>query len=257
MEKLIKTRSWILKLTIGLGVFVPLYFMAAALGTKFGLWGWKFGFGKLMVGYGPKLLMLALVLPLISLILALVLKPRGGWLVALLCMIIPVAAMGYGKKMRATAKSLPFIHDITTDTQDPPQFTDVIIKARGTDSNSLDYMGKTVRGKDVLVSAAQVKAYPDIRTLVFSQDESILYERALKAVKAMGLELASSNKDTGIIEATYSSTWFGFKDDMVIRIRPSEGGGSVVDVRSISRVGGSDVGKNAARIRAFRDQLGG
>ena len=72
----------------------------------------------------------------------------------------------------------------------------------------------------------------------------------------MGWALKSEDVEGGIIEATDTTFWYGFKDDVVIRIRPSEGGGSVLDVRSISRVGGSDIGANAARIRKFLAIMG-
>jgi uncharacterized protein (DUF1499 family) len=73
----------------------------------------------------------------------------------------------------------------------------------------------------------------------------------------MGWEIAEADAAAGRIEATDTTFWFGFKDDVVIRIRPAEDGGSIVDIRSKSRVGMSDVGANAARIRAFRDRLTG
>ncbi len=256
MDKLAKIKSYFLKTAIGLTVFTPVFFIIAALGTKMGLWGWKFGFGKLTVGYGPKLMMLAFGVALIALILAFIVKPRKDWLVALLCLAVPVIGMGFGKSMKATAGSLPFIHDITTDTQTPPTFTQAIIDRRAQCSNSLDYIGTVVPRSEELVSAAQVKAYPDVRTLVFSDDADDLYKRALSTVNAMGWKLASCSEDTGIIEATDSSFWFGFKDDVAIRIRPSEGGGSILDIRSVSCVGGSDIGANANRIRKFRDKLG-
>lgn len=255
-EKLAKIKTYVLKAAIGLAIFTPVFFIIAALGTKMGLWGWKFGFGKLTVGYGPKLMMLTFVVTLIALILAVVLKPRKDWLVALLCLAVPVIGMGFGKSMKAKAGSLPFIHDITTNTQDPPVFTQAIIDRRAKCSNSLDYIGATIGKSATLVSAAQVKAYPDVRTLVFSDSTDALYKRALSTVSALGWKLASSSEDTDIIEATDSSFWFGFKDDVVVRIRPSEGGGSILDIRSVSCVGGSDIGKNANRIRKFRDKLG-
>ena len=71
------------------------------------------------------------------------------------------------------------------------------------------------------------------------------------AASQLGWKIKSENLEAGIIEATETTFWYGFKDDVVIRIQPSEGGGSVVDVRSISRVGGSDIGANADRIRKF------
>ncbi len=256
MEKLTKIKTYILKAAIGLAIFIPVFFMIAALGTKIGLWGWKFGFGKLTVGFGPKLMMLTFVVALIALILSIAIKPRKDWLIALLCLTVPIVGMGFGKNIKAKAGKLPFIHDITTDTQNPPTFTQAIIDRRAKCSNSLDYIGATIGKSDKLVSAAQVKAYPDVRTLVFSDSADALYKRALATVDAMGWKQASASAETGVIEATDSSFWFGFTDDVVIRIQASEGGGSILDIRSISCVGGSDIGANAARIRNFRKKLG-
>ncbi len=256
MEKLAKVKSYVVKIAIGLAIFTPIFFMVAALGSKIGLWGWRFGFGTLTVGYGPKLMMLTFVVALIALVLAFVIKPRKDWLVALLCLVVPIVGMGFGKSMKAKAGSLPFIHDITTDTQNPPNFTQAIIDRRAKCSNALDYIGATIGKSDKLVSVAQVKAYPDIRTLVFSDNADALYKRALATVGAMGWKQASASEETGLIEATDSTFWFGFKDDVAIRIQASEGGGSILDIRSISCVGGSDIGANAARIRKFREKLG-
>lgn len=255
MDKLTTIKSLVLKVAVGLALLTPVYFMVAALGAKFGVWGWKFGFGKLTVGYGPKLLMLTFIVSLVALLLSILGKPRKGWLVALLCLTVPVVGMGFGKSMKTKARSLPFIHDITTDTQDPPTFTKAIKDRRINCSNSLDYIGVTVPRSEQLVSAAQVKAYPDIRTLVFSEPAADLYKRALRTAKQMGWKLATASEDTGIIEATDSTFWFGFTDDVAIRIRPSEGGGSILDIRSVSCVGGSDIGKNAERIRKFTQAL--
>jgi uncharacterized protein (DUF1499 family) len=151
--------------------------------------------------------------------------------------------------------SLPFIHDISTDTQDPPGFTSVIMELRGEGSNPVNYVGKTFGRDAKLVSVEQVKAYPDVRTIVLSESPEIAFEKAIVAVTSLGWKLQSQSDATGIIEATDTSFWFGFKDDVVIRIRASEAGGSLIDVRSISRVGGSDIGANAARIRKFTDKF--
>ena len=66
--------------------------------------------------------------------------------------------------------------------------------------------------------------------------------------------MVESSKPDGRIEATATTTWFGFKADVVIRIRPTADG-SELDIRSKSRVGRSDVGKNAERIREFMSEL--
>jgi uncharacterized protein (DUF1499 family) len=76
------------------------------------------------------------------------------------------------------------------------------------------------------------------------------FQKALSAAINMGGEIIEANRDAGLIEATYTTYWFGFKDDMVVRITP-EKTGSRIDVRSVSRVGVSDVGTNAKRIRRF------
>ncbi len=257
MDKLTNIKSYFLKAAIGLAIFTPVFFAVAAIGTKSGLWGWMFGFVKMTMGYGPKIMMLTFVVSLIAVILSLIAKPRKDWMVALLCLAVPVIGMGFGKSVKAKAGKLPPIHDITTDTQNPPTFTQAIVDSRAKCSNSLDYIGTTYGKDKTLVSAAQVKAYPDIRTLVFTDNTATMYKRALATVDAMGWKLASRSEDMGTIEASYSSFWFGFTDDIAIRIRPSEGGGSLLDIRSVSCVGRSDLGKNAARIRKFRDALGG
>ena len=77
-----------------------------------------------------------------------------------------------------------------------------------------------------------------------------VFARSLEAAESLGWEIVSASEDEGRIEATATTLWFGFKDDVVIRVRP-DNGGSRVDLRSVSRVGGGDLGANAARIRAF------
>ncbi len=259
MEKLASLKYWLLKLAIGLAILLPVYFLIAALGTKFGLWSWQFGFGKLTFGYGPKLIMLALGVSLVSVILAFIVKPRKGWLVGLLCLSVPLAGFALGKKLRAKAGKLPPIHDITTDIQNPPTFSEAITtrRVKSQCSNTLEYIGQTFGKDKTLVSAAQVKAYPDIRTLVFTKSSKAVFDMALDAANSMGWEIVTNSKGAGTIEATATSFWYGFTDDVIVRIRPADGGGTLLDIRSISCVGRSDIGVNAARIREFRDKLEG
>ena len=143
------------------------------------------------------------------------------------------------------AQALPPIHDITTDTVDPPQF-DAVLPLRADAPNPPDY--------DPALAPQQQEAYPDLTPINVDAPPAQAHERALAAVEAMGWELVAADSDAGRIEATDTTFWFGFKDDVVIRVRPS-GGGSRVDVRSKSRVGLGDVGANAARIRAYRQVL--
>jgi uncharacterized protein (DUF1499 family) len=89
-----------------------------------------------------------------------------------------------------------------------------------------------------------------VKPLIIKLPHDRAFERALAVARAQGLRIVEANQDEGRIEAIDSTFWFGFKDDVVIRITPADGG-SRLDVRSVSRVGRSDIGTNAKRIRTF------
>ncbi len=135
------------------------------------------------------------------------------------------------------------IHDITTDTENPPVFVS-ILALRKDAPNSATYGGPEI-------AAQQHAAYPDIRTLVSDLSPSQAFERAGSVARRIGWKIVDENQAEGRIEATATTRWFGFKDDVVIRIAPSADNGSRVDIRSVSRVGRSDLGTNARRIRDF------
>lgn len=141
---------------------------------------------------------------------------------------------------------LPAIHDITTDTEDPPQFVAVV---------PLNTPDRTVYEGEA-IAAQQRAAYPDLQPVMLALPPQEAFDHALATVSEMGWELVEADAGAGRIEATDTTFWFGFKDDVVIRVRP-EGNASRVDVRSLSRVGGGDVGKNAERIRAYAAALAG
>ena len=257
--KAFRARRWLLKILIGLIILCPLWFIIAALGYKWGLWDLGFSFGTMTRGLGPKLLMGTAFLGLIGMILSFVVQPRKGVLVSLLAMILPIAGLGHAAKIGAKVDTLPFIHDITTDTQNPPMFSEIIMAERNAvpNVNTVDYIGKKDPRGEELVSVLQSKGYPDISTLILPDEPAVVFGEAKLAAKSLGWDIQSENLDGGYIEATETTFWYGFKDDIVIRIAPSEGGGSVVDIRSVSRVGGSDIGANAARIRKFLEIMRG
>ena len=140
---------------------------------------------------------------------------------------------------------IPPIHDITTDTANPPAF-DAAVQARGEGSNSLETKPETV--------AQQLAAYPDLEPLSSALPAGQAFDTALAVGQAMGWEIIAQDKAGGIIEAVDTTAIMAFKDDVVIRITAS-GSGSVIDLRSVSRVGVSDLGANAKRIRAFIEQF--
>lgn len=153
--------------------------------------------------------------------------------------VLPLAALGW------RARQLPPIHDISTDTEQPPRFVAVLPRRQGA-PNSTEY--------SAAVAAQQRRGYPDIAPALLALAAPEALARAEQVARDMGWEIVAVDPADGRIEATATTFLFGFKDDIVIRIS-AQGGGSRVDLRSLSRVGRSDLGANASRIRAFVQNL--
>ncbi|MEO5763617.1 MAG: DUF1499 domain-containing protein [Vicinamibacteria bacterium] len=146
------------------------------------------------------------------------------------------------------ARGVPAIHDISTDTDNPPAFVEVIpLRQAAGATNPPEYPGAAV-------AAEQKKAYPALAPLDLSLPAPEAFKKALAGARAMGWDVVSEQPGEGRIEATDTTAWFGFKDDIVIRVAATASG-SRIDVRSKSRVGRSDVGKNAARISGYLARL--
>ncbi|MDX1567320.1 MAG: DUF1499 domain-containing protein, partial [Longimicrobiales bacterium] len=145
--------------------------------------------------------------------------------------------------------SVPAIHDITTDTADPPRF-DAIVELRGDAANPLTY-GAGMESPEEL-ARLQEEAYPEIESLRTDLAVEEAVARTVEVLQAQGHEVVNREIEDGVgrVEAVATTFWFAFQDDVVVRIRRANGG-SVVDVRSVSRMGQSDLGKNAERIREF------
>jgi uncharacterized protein (DUF1499 family) len=150
-------------------------------------------------------------------------------------------------------KPVPPIHDITTDTDDPPQF-DYAVKLRES-----DWMTKNPPEYDPAQGELQTafEGYADIQPAYFDAPPEAIFDRALKIVQDEGWLVIRADKEAGIIEAAETSQWFGFTDDVVVRIRATEEGRTRLDMRSKSRIGRSDVGMNAERIRRFMAKMQG
>lgn len=145
-----------------------------------------------------------------------------------------------------TLKSVPYIHDITTDTQNPPAFVAVAALRREGD-HPVAYDGEEI-------GSQQREAYPDLTTQILVADKDKVFAASEAVLREMKLEVVEANAAEGRIEATHTSLFYGFKDDVVVRV-VADGIGSRVDVRSKSRVGRSDLGQNAKRIRTFMQKL--
>jgi len=193
-------------------------------------------------------------------LIALLLGRRVGklLLVNLLALVVAVGFLLYLGSMARTAKVLPPIHDITTNLDDMPQFSRLTVR-----EDNYKSVEKTTRG-DLQPLAPEARwrrlhaeAYRDLRTVRVPTSVADTVRRAGQLARERGWEIARADAEAGILEATETSLFFRFKDDVVLRAQPAAGGatGTDVDMRSISRVGGSDVGMNAKRIRSFLEDL--
>ncbi|XQF93328.1 DUF1499 domain-containing protein [Pseudoalteromonas espejiana] len=164
----------------------------------------------------------------------------------LMALVFAAIAIAMPLSMMSKAKSVPAIHDISTDLVNPPKFV-AIAPLRADASNPVEYAGEEI-------ATQQRKAYPELKTLSYAQSKTDLLAATEQAITNLGFELVNVNAATGIVEATDTTTWFGFKDDVVVRIN-DEGSQRFVDIRSKSRVGRSDLGKNAERINALINEI--
>jgi len=238
-EAAVANRSWWARATLVGSVIALVLLILGPVGTRLGVWGFQTGL-LLIVPAGVLLAAIGLLVGLISIFVS---KKRGFVgdppmlfiSIAICAVILVTMGMQFQK-----GTSVPAIHNISTDVSDPPQFTQAIVELRGATSNPVDY------DPDEL-ALVQQGAYPEVNTLRVNSLKEETVGRVVRVLEDMGLEIVTVDEGAGIVEATDTTFWFGFKDDVVVRIRPSAGG-SVVDVRSVSRVGVSDLGANAARI---------
>lgn len=189
--------------------------------------------------YGVYVGIAALVLLLIQVIF---LRKNIRWAAAGISAVFAIIAVALPLSLMSKAKSVPPIHDISTDLINPPEFI-AITALRANAPNNAEYAGEET-------AQQQRESYPDLTTQRYEKNFDVLFSAAQAAVNDLGWELVNADKSLGIIEATDTTDWFGFKDDVVIRIRAVDEA-SMMDIRSKSRVGKSDLGKNAERIHAL------
>lgn len=205
---------------------------------RFALWPYTVGLVMMVatgwIGLGAAALALAgLAFP----------AARSGRILQLLAaLVLGLAVSSVPLEFIRRARAVPHIHDVTTDLANPPEFS-ALLPLRAGAPNGAAYGGPKV-------AELQRAAYPDLGPLVLRAPPATAFARAREAAEAMGWEIVAADASAGRLEAVATTFWFGFKDDVVVRVVP-QGGGSRIDVRSVSRVGGSDIGTNAKRIRAF------
>lgn len=236
--------SWVALSGFILALITGLALPLSGVGYRLGWWEFRPGFTLMgWAAYG------GLAAAALSLIGALLTRPgslKRGFPLAVLGLVGGLVVGGIPWQWWRTAQRVPMIHDITTDTETPPVFV-AILPLRAGAPNTADYGGPEI-------AAQQRTGYPDLGPLTLQAPPAQAFTRALTVAREMGWEIVASEANEGRIEATATTLWFGFKDDVVIRVAPS-GNGSRIDVRSVSRVGRSDVGANAKRITDYLSRL--
>ena len=231
-------------IALGLAVLSLLGLVISGLGYQWGWWHFRPGFAIMRyAAYGG---IAAAILAVIGGVLTRPGSGRPGFLLAVIALVVGGITFGFPYYQLQIVYSVPFIHDITTDTVNPPEFVDVVPLRAGVE-NPPAYDGEGV-------AQQQLEAYPDLGAVRFVEPPGQVFPVAREAAEAMGWEMVAASAGEGRIEATDTTYWYGFKDDVVIRVA-EEGSGTIVDVRSKSRVGRSDLGVNAKRIRAYIAEL--
>ena len=172
---------------------------------------------------------------------------RRGFLAALLALAIGAAAAWAPVNWLLRAREAPLINDITTDTANPPPLV-LTLQLRRDATSPPAYGGESV-------ASLQRASYPDIQPIVLNVPPAEAFKKADRVAMAMGWDVVARAPADGRIEAVNTTKWFGFHDDIVVRIKPDGARGSRIDIRSKSRVGRSDLGVNAQRIRDFTQRL--
>lgn len=229
-----------------LAILCALAMAVSGPGYRFGWWPLPTAFGILRwTTYG------AIAATLIGVVGAVLARPgaaRRGFGCALAVVAIGAATMAGPLALMWRAKQVPPIHDITTDIERPPQFA-AILPLRAGAANPAAYGGPDI-------AAQQKKAYPRVVPLTLPVPPQEALARAAAVAHDMGWTVIDTAKEDGRIEATDTTLFFGFKDDVVIRVTAAPQG-SRIDARSVSRIGKSDLGTNARRIERFLGKMRG
>ncbi len=246
-RRLVRVALWL----IGIGVLLVV--VAGPL-SRFGILG--FQPALLLLAGGALLLGLGTLIAIVGLLFGVAkgsAVPRG---VAALGIVVGLGVIFYLLSWLRAATGVPPIHEISTDLSSPPPFVAIReIRARTPGLNPPEYVAEqSVRGKPMSVPEMQRESYPDLQPMILQTTPDVAFQRVEAAARAMGWEIVAAVPAEGRLEATDTTRFFGFKDDVVVRLR-FEGGATRVDVRSKSRVGLGDAGANAIRVRAFLEKL--
>jgi uncharacterized protein (DUF1499 family) len=229
--------------TLGLllGVAAVLLLAAGPFGWRFGWWSFRLAFTTLMP-YAFYCGLAAIVVSVIAIAGSLGRRARGSVTGAVLGLVLGAVAAYFPWHASEMRGVYPPMHDVTTDAANPPSFDFAAGMRVAEHGAGVAYPSDA--------AAMQQKYYPGIEPALLDMPPAQAFDRALAVVKAKGWTIVKSDPEAGIIDAYDRSFWFGFADDVAIRVTPANNG-SRIDIRSGSRQGRGDFGVNAARVRGF------
>ena len=262
-----KDREWrrsLPKYALWLSLAVLLWFLLAAFGPKFGLIDWRTGLGFMIRDAGIILIAISALFSAIAFLFAFLKTPKGPWWKAALAFAIPALLFIGLLSMKAQAEAVPPIHDVSTDLRDPPTFSAQTMALRSElGANPInDYgtpLGKLEMWANSDDAALKVKnhadiiaeEYPELMPIVIGQaTNEEAFDAIVAAMGAIGLQDVRRVNGSNSVEGVAETFAFGFKDDVVARVADGQ-----IDLRSVSRVGVSDLGYNASRVKEMREAI--
>jgi hypothetical protein len=243
------------RIAVALGLGSVVIALLASVGAGQGLWHFRIGFTVLRYAFYAAIA--AVLIGIVGVVLARRRRSAALMLPNLVAVAVALAFVLYVANLAATAKRVPAIHDVTTNLDDVPQFT--TLKLREDNLDKVPDEGKPelkALEPEARWKAVHREHYGDLKTATVPMQPADVIREAGRLARDRGWELAKVDTAAGTLEATDTSRFFRFKDDVVVRARPAaDGSGSLVDMRSVSRVGASDVGVNAKRVRSFMEEI--
>jgi uncharacterized protein (DUF1499 family) len=238
--------QYMIPLVLLLGCVALAGALASGLGVRAGLWDFRAGFTVLRWSVYVAIAAATLALPAVAaskLSGGVLLEPRGiaALLLGLVVFAVPYFTVREFRKM-------PTVADATTNIEDPPSFVALVPERARSAQNPLAYRREEA-------APPQAQYFPDLQTMETRMTPAEVITLAREAVEEMGLEVVAAEPGDGRLEATATTFWFGFRDDVVLRARALPEGGTLIDIRSASRVGRLDGGVNGKRVRRLMQEL--
>ncbi len=256
-NKTLFLKDWKGSILFFAGIISIVWGLFSALGSGWGGWDYRTGINGYL--YSAVLSLVIIILGVVFIIWDKRKDRQFGWLLRSGALLLAIIHLGYFLSIIVKGSSVPAIHDISTDLADPPQFQTLTLRndnldnIPGQDDNDMKGLSPLQRW-----TRLHQEAYPTIRSVRIDMKVADVIVKAERLAKDRGWDIATSEPEQGRLEATATTAIFRFKDDVILRVKPTQDeNASIIDMRSVSRVGQSDLGTNAERVEGFLADLSG